>query len=90
LQAADGPDARQYGDNKVFIGSVWRALADDPEIGGLGEVAFKRQLAEAHRRGLLELGRADLVAAMDESDVRASEIVDRNATYHFILRGASA
>jgi hypothetical protein len=90
LQAADGPEARQYGPNKVFIGSVWRALADDPEIAGLGEATFKRQLAEAHRRGLLKLGRADLVAAMDASEVSASEIIHQNATYHFILRGASA
>jgi hypothetical protein len=90
LQAADGPGARQFGPNKVFIGSVWRALAHDPEIAGLGEAAFKRQLAEAHRRGLLKLGRADLVAAMDASEVSASEIVHQNATYHFILRGASA
>jgi hypothetical protein len=90
LQAADGPDARQYGPNKVFIGSVWRALADDPEIAGLDEATFKHQLAEAHRRGLLKLGRADLVAAMDPSEVSASEIVHQNATYHFILRGASA
>jgi hypothetical protein len=90
LQAADGPGAHQFGDNKVFIGSVWRALADDPEIGRLGEATFKRQLAEAHRRGLLKLGRADLVAAMDPSEVSASEIKHQNATYHFILRGASA
>jgi hypothetical protein len=90
LRAAEGPDARQFGPNKVFIGSVWRALADDPEIAGLGEAAFKHQLAEAHRRGLIQLGRADLVAAMDPREVSASEIVHQNATYHFILRGASA
>jgi hypothetical protein len=90
LQAAAGPDARQFGPNKVFIGSVWRALLGDPEIARLGEETFKRQLAEAHRRGLLKLGRADLVAAMDPSEVSASEIVHQNATYHFILRGASA
>jgi hypothetical protein len=90
LRAADGPDARQFGPNKVFIGSVWRALADDPEIAGLGEATFKNQLAEAHRRGLLKLGRADLVAAMDPREVSASEIVHQNATYHFILRGAFA
>src|SRR5690606_36911233 len=75
LAAAEGPEARQFGPNKVFIGSVWRALAGDPEIAALGEAAFKRQLAEAHRRGLLELGRADLVAAMDPGEVTASEIV---------------
>lgn len=90
LQAANGPGARQFGPNKVFIGSVWRALAGDPEIAGLGEAGFKSQLAEAHRRGLLKLGRADLVAAMDPGELSASEIIHQNATYHFILRGAFA
>ena len=90
LRAAEGPDARQFGPNKVFIGSVWRALATDPELSELGEAAFKRQLVEAHRRGLLVLSRADLVSAMDPKDVAASEIQHQNATYHFISRGASA
>jgi hypothetical protein len=90
LRAAEGPDARQFGPNKVFIGSVWRALAADPELAELDEAAFKRQLVEAHRRGLVILSRADLVAAMDPSEVAASEITHQNATYHFISRGASA
>lgn len=90
LQAAGGPEARRFGPDKVFIGSVWRALSDDPEIAELGEAGFKHQLAEAHRRGLLELGRADLVAAMDPSELAASEVTHRNATYHFILGRASA
>lgn len=90
LRAADGPEARQFGPNKVFISSVWRALAADPELQQLDEAAFKRQLVEAHRRGLLVLSRADLVSAMDPVDVAASEIKHQNATYHFISRGASA
>ena len=90
MKAAKGPEARQFGPDKVFIGSVWRALAGDPEIAALGEAGFKHQLAEAHRRGLLELGRADLVAAMDPRELSASEVIHQNATYHFILRGASA
>ena len=90
LQAAAGPDARRFGASKAFIGSVWRALANDPEIARLGEATFKRQLVEAHRRGLLVLSRADLVAAMDPGEVAASETTHQNATYHFISRGASA
>jgi hypothetical protein len=88
--AAEGPQARSYGDNKVFIGSVWQALRADSEIGQLGETGFKRWLVEAHRRGALELGRADLVSAMDPRDVRASETTHQNATYHFIHRGPPA
>lgn len=90
LDAAAGPEARHFGPNKVFIGSVWRALANDPEIAALGERAFKRQLVEAHRKNLLVLSRADLVAAMDPIELAASEIIHQNATYHFISRGASA
>jgi hypothetical protein len=88
--AADGPQARRYGDHKVFIGSVWQALRTDPEIAKLGESGFKCRLVEAHRRGALVLGRADLVAAMDPGDVRASETRHQDATYHFIHRGQPA
>lgn len=89
-RAADSEEVRSFGPDKAFIGSVWRALASDPEIRGLGEGEFKRLLVEAHRRGALVLGRADLVAAMDPGDVSASEITHQNATYHFIHRGQPA
>lgn len=89
-RAADSSQVRSFGPDKAFIGSVWQALASDPEFVGLGEREFKRLLVEAHRRGALVLGRADLVAAMDPGDVRASEITDQNATYHFIHRGQPA
>jgi hypothetical protein len=87
---ADGAEVRRYGDDKVFIGSVWQVLASDPELRGLEEQEFKRLLVEAHRRGSLVLARADLVAAMDPRDVRASETKHLNATYHFIQRGQPA
>ena len=44
----------------------------------------KRRLVEAHRNGLLELSRADLVQAMDPVDVRESETPSPNDTAHFI------
>jgi len=89
-RAADSSEVRSFGPDKAFIGSVWQALASDPEIRGLGEREFKRLLVEAHRRGALVLGRADMVAAMDLRDVSASEITDQHATYHFIHRGQPA
>jgi hypothetical protein len=89
-RAADSSQVRSFGPDKAFIGSVWQALASDPDIRCLGEGEFKRLLVEAHRRGALLLERADLVAAMDPGDVRASEITDQNATYHFIHRGQPA
>jgi hypothetical protein len=89
-RAAREPSARRFGPDKVFIASVWESLARDPELCALGEAGFKRLLVEAHRRGLLELSRADMVAAMDPKDVAASETRHLSATYHFIARGASA
>jgi hypothetical protein len=88
--ATRAPSARPFGPDKVFIASVWESLASDPELCALGEEGFKALLVKAHRRGLLDLSRADLVAAMDPRDVAASETRHRNATYHFIARGASA
>jgi hypothetical protein len=89
-RAANGPGVRSFGPNKIFIASVWEVLATDAEVASLGEGGFKALLAEAHRRGLLVLSRADLVAAMDPRLVMASEIRHQNATYHFVQRGASA
>lgn len=88
--ASEGTGVRRFGTDKVFIGSVWQALATDPDVVALGQARFKALLAEAHRLGLLVLCRADLVAAMDPEDVSASETQHQNATYHFIQRGASA
>jgi hypothetical protein len=89
-QAADSPHVRHFGPEKVFIGSVWQVLATDPDMAHLGENGFKRLLVEAHRQGSLVLAPADLVAAMDPRDVRASETRHHNATYHFIQRGQPA
>jgi hypothetical protein len=89
-QAADSPEARHFGPEKVFIASVWQALAAEPDMAQLGENGFKRLLVEAHRQGSLVLAPADLVAAMDPRDVRSSETKHHNATYHFIQRGQPA
>ena len=82
--ALRAPSAKHFGDNKVFISSVWQTLRGDPDVQPLGEAGFKRLLVEAHQRGDLKLSRADLISAMDPADVAASEIQHLNATYHFI------
>ena len=74
----------RYGDNKVFIAHVWKALEDEPEFRGMDLAGFKRRLAEANNARLLDLSRADLVQAMDPEDVRLSEVAYLNATFHFI------
>ncbi len=77
-----GPDGR-YGDQKVFISAVYRAIP--PHALGMTLPEFKRWLIDRNRTGDLVLARADLVGAMDRSLVRDSEIEDRGATFHFIL-----
>jgi hypothetical protein len=74
----------RYGDNKVFIAHVWKALQGQPELRGMDLKEFKRRLAEANNARLLDLSRADLVQAMDPDDVESSEIEYLNATFHFV------
>ncbi len=81
--ARDCPTGR-FGDNKVFIAHVWRALESDPAFRTMGAHAFKERLAEANNARLLDLSRADLVQAMDPEDVRQSEVHYLNATFHFV------
>ena len=74
----------RYGENKVFIVHVWRALQNDPDFHGGDFPAFKARLAEANNARLLNLARADLVQAMDPEDVHLSEVSYMNASFHFI------
>jgi hypothetical protein len=73
----------RFGSRKVFISAAWRTLQAGTG-GALDLDRFKRRLVEANRAGLLRLHRADLVAAMDPAEVRASEVAHLNATFHFI------
>jgi hypothetical protein len=75
----------RFGDNKVFINHVWHGLRQEPGFPDLGLPAFKARLVEANRAGLLRLERADLVQAMDPTDVRESETPYLNAVFHFVL-----
>jgi hypothetical protein len=74
----------RFGDNKVFIAHVWRALQTDPVFQAMELATFKKHLAEANNARLLDLSRADLVQAMDPNDVRQSEVHYLNATFHFV------
>jgi hypothetical protein len=84
LDAAGACPTGRYGDGKVFIAHVWRALQDRPEFRGMDLPTFKQRLAEANNARLLDLSRADLVQAMDPEDVRRSEVQYLNAMFHFI------
>ncbi|MBJ6765512.1 hypothetical protein JGU66_32565 [Myxococcaceae bacterium JPH2] len=71
----------RYGDNKVFISHVWRAL--QPEWPN--REAFDEALLEANRARQLSLSRADLVSAMDPTDVAESEVSALGASFHFVV-----
>jgi hypothetical protein len=74
----------RFGDNKVFIAHVWKAIQDVPPFQSMDLTIFKEQLAAANNARLLDLSRADLVQAMDPEDVRQSEVHYLNATFHFV------
>jgi len=70
--------------SKRFIADVYDQVERDGRTGGASLDEFKEVLVDLHRKGLVTLSRADLVAAMDPKKVRRSETTDRNATYHFV------
>ncbi len=84
LAAAHSSPSGRFGDNKVFIAHVWRAVCDDPAFQGMNLDQFKERLTEANHARLLDLSRADLVEAMDPEDVRTSEARYLGATFHFV------
>lgn len=84
LEAARNSPTGRFGDGKVFIAHVWRAVREDPAMRGMDAGAFKSRLVDAHRARWLELGRGDLVEAMDPDDVRESATTNLNAVYHFV------
>lgn len=81
-QLAESTDAGRYGDERVFIASVWPKARAESLSKTLP--AFKARLIEANRAGHVRLHRADLVGAMDPQLVRDSEARHLNATFHFI------
>lgn len=68
----------RFGDRKVFLSTV-------PGIE-LWDTDCCAVLEELRRAGLLDLARADLVAAMDPALVQASEWrLDNITTWHFLV-----
>lgn len=81
LEAARASTTGKFGERRVFISHVYRALRAALSVD---EPTFKQRLLEANRARLLTLARADLVDVMDPADVAASEIRYLGATFHFI------
>ncbi|OJH36716.1 hypothetical protein [Cystobacter ferrugineus] len=80
LSTARAATSGRFGEDRVFISHVWRALGDS----SLDERTFKNRLIEANQKRLLSLSRADMVNLMDPADVSASETRYLGATFHFI------
>ena len=74
----------RFGEDKIFIAHVWRALLAAGRAAPSEEAVFKDRLGRAHAAGSLTLSRADLTGAFDPSDVQASETRYLNATFHFL------
>lgn len=79
-----GADGR-FGDEKVFVSAIWQHLEDDGRLADWSLDRFKRWLVTANRDQLLDLARADAQGDMDSRLVEESEIVDRGATFHFVV-----
>jgi transcriptional regulator CtsR len=68
----------------VFISHVWKQHQQDHPDSRLSLEEFKSQLLQAHQEGSLELSRADMAHALDQTDVAQSEIQYLSATFHFV------
>lgn len=73
-------NGERFGGRKVFLSSI--VDMKDPQT--------RRVLLALQRDGLIELTRADLVAAMDPKLVKASELDADGATYHFLVDDGDA
>ncbi len=81
LAVARALPSGRFGQDKVFISHVWKAL--QPEWAN--REAFDVALLEANRTRQLSLTRADLISAMDPRDVAESEVRSYGATFHFVV-----
>jgi hypothetical protein len=84
LAAARACKTGRFGDRKVFISHVWKALAGDPAVQGIDLDGFKRKLVECNRTGLLHLLQGNLTQAFDRKDMDESETIQHPSAFHFI------
>jgi hypothetical protein len=87
-EAARAPAVVRFHDDRAFIASVWEHMRGRRPIGDMPLAEFKQRLVAAHQRRLLRITRADLVAAMDHSEVERSEARYQDATFHFVALDA--
>ena len=84
MDAAKATKTGRLGDSKVFISHVWETVQkEDPGLFKNRD-EFNQHLLEANRKRDLDLSRADMAYALDQDDVKRSELIDQNSSYHFI------
>lgn len=83
IEAAKSEKAVTWHGDRSFISTVWEAV--DPQSRMRCSIEqFKARLVDAHRKGLIQMTRADLVGAMKDALVRESETHIGQASFHFI------
>lgn len=85
-RAAIATDPWAPNTGKVFISDVYDTIVRQGADDGVSLEELKHELVRLHKLGLLELARADLVAAMPAGKVARSETDAGGATFHFIVR----
>lgn len=83
--AEKAPAEEKFYGNKAFIEPLWRASQRDETFPFMSLAVFKQKLIEANQKGLLTLGRADMVSEMDPELVKGSETSHLNARFHFVI-----
>lgn len=86
--AARRPGVARFHEDRAYIASVWEQMRGESPVGDMSLADFKNKLIAAHRERLLEITRADLIAAMDAREVERSEAHYQNASFHFVTLDA--
>lgn len=88
IDAANKTSPWAPGSAKRFISDVYETVCDLGRDDGVSLPEFKDILWRLHKGGRITLARADLVAAMPERKVAASQIARNGAEFHFIVTAA--
>jgi hypothetical protein len=87
--AAAAPEVARFHNDRAFIGSIWRYMRGRSPVWEMPLEEFKAKLVAAHLSGFIRMTRADLVGAMDPSEVRQSEAQHHGSTFHFVALDAA-
>ena len=84
LEAANATQTGRLGDSKVFISHVWDTVQKQHPGMFKSREDFNKHLLEANRKRDMDLSRADMAYALNQDDVKGSELTHQNSSYHFI------